>query len=398
MTYGSPAHRPSMPSRGRRCALRLGLVGALTAVTLALLPGAAAQARVPKVFFGIDQGGTLAERDFQQMHAIKVRTMRITVNWSLVEPARGHFDWSRTDARVAALARNRISPAISLYGAPRWATGSGNSAVPPLSGDASRAWQAFLTKVVKRYKKGGQFWKAHPALNPRPATSWQIWNEPNLSKYFARPGPLPTVSVPQAPKAYARLVKASDKAIHRADKHAKVVLAGLSGNPKGSLSAPEFISKLLRVKGISRHFDAAAIHPYTPKVRNLKVLLSKFRKKLDRRRAKRKQIWLTEIGWGSANDSHSMNKGLAGQASALQKSFKLILKNRRKWNIGRVYWFDWRDPPPGGRALCTFCPSAGLLRHDGSHKPAYNRFKRFARQQGRRGGHRRHHHHRHRRR
>ena len=28
----------------------------------------------------------------------------------------------------------------------------------------------------------------------------------------------------------------------------------------------------------------------------------------------------------------------------LAGSFKLILNHRRSWRVGRLYWYDWRDP------------------------------------------------------
>jgi hypothetical protein len=60
----------------------------------------------------------------------------------------------------------------------------------------------------------------------------------------------------------------------------------------------------------------------------------------------------------------------------LKRSFKLIIKKHRSWHIGRVFWYDWRDPPktPG---LCSFCSSAGLLRRDFTAKPAMGAFVHF---------------------
>jgi hypothetical protein len=364
-----------------------------------VIPGVA-QARVPKVFFGITQGGTVQQPDYQKMQDTKVRTMRISVNWKQVEPQPGDFRWGNganagnVDNRVAILAQHGITPLMSMYGAPQWATGSTNQAVPPLKGSALQAWKTFLKKAVQRYKKGGVFWRDNPTIPEKPVNSWQIWNEPNLAKYFAKPGnAFPADPVPHAAKAYAKFVKASDKAVGGADKHAKVILAGLSGNAKSRATDPhKFIKKFLKVKKVTKHFNAAALHPYASSIRDYKNRVSKFRKALNRGGAKKKPIWLTEVGWGSASNGQRLNKGIAGQAKLLRKSFKLTLKNRKKWKIGRLFWFDWRDPAPGAPVGCSFCPSAGLLRHDGSAKPAYNNFKRFAKKQGSGGHHHRRHH------
>jgi hypothetical protein len=90
-------------------------------------------------------------------------------------------------------------------------------------------------------------------------------------------------------------------------------------------------------------------------------------------------LWVTEIGWGSQRpDRFGLNKGLRGQKRMLARSFRLILRHRRAWHVGRLIWFDLRDPPRN-RGGCSFCTSAGLLRHGGKPKPAWRAFKRFTR-------------------
>jgi hypothetical protein len=74
----------------------------------------------------------------------------------------------------------------------------------------------------------------------------------------------------------------------------------------------------------------------------------------------------------------------------LRKSFALTLENRRKWNVDHLYWFDWRDPDPGGTDRCSFCDSAGLLNFDRTGKPSYREFRHFTGMQGK--SHRNDHH------
>jgi hypothetical protein len=69
--------------------------------------------------------------------------------------------------------------------------------------------------------------------------------------------------------------------------------------------------------------------------------------------------------------------GLAGQNNMLSASYKLILSKRSDWNVQRVFWFYWRDPPAKPPGSCSFCSSAGLLNYDGTAKPAYNTFRGF---------------------
>ena len=43
---------------------------------------------------------------------------------------------------------------------------------------------AFLTALVTRYGPNGSFWAEHPEVVTQPIRAWQIWNEPNLTRYW----------------------------------------------------------------------------------------------------------------------------------------------------------------------------------------------------------------------
>lgn len=365
----------------------MGLI-ALAVALAALLPAArgGASARVPKAFFGIAQWDPPDLKDAQQMHAIKVRTMRLFFNWRAIEPRQGLYRWP--DHLVALLAENRIRAVFTVQTAPQWATGAVNPGSPPVTPEALAAWQGFLKAAVGRYGPDGSFWQAHPGLPQEPVTAWQIWNEPNLPKSFAQKGTAPPKLVRHAPKKYAKLVKASDRAIGGVDPHAKVVLAGLLGNPnrtrQSKMSPESFLRKFFRSRKITKHFDAVGLHPYAPSIASYGRIVTKIRGVLRNRGAGSKALWLDEVGWGSARNRFSLDKGKRGQARMLRRSFALTLENRRKWNVDHLYWFDWRDPQPGGPDGCSFCDSAGLLRPDRSRKPSYAAFRHFTRLQSRR--------------
>jgi len=392
-----PAHDTATPSSRtpRRGALAVVLL-CLGLLLAALIPATAADAKkVPKGFFGIAPGvAHLDSKDYKKMRKAKVKTFRVSVFWKGVEPQRGVYRWGGIDNQVGQLAKNGITPILNVWGAPSWANGSFNPSVPPLKGSAASAWKSFLKTAVNRYRKGGAYWRANPGLHPKPVTSWQIWNEPNLPKYFAKPGTAdPPKPYPETATAYAKLVKSSDKAIGKADKHGKVILAGLSSNAKKKKLAPDaFIKKFLKARKITKRFSAAALHPYAPKISKFESRVSKFRKAMDKHGAKKKPIWLTEVGWGSKHGHGNLNKGKSGQANLLRQSFKLTLKKRHQWDVDRLLWFDWRDPPKGGPVGCSFCPSAGLIKNNGKTKPSYRQYKHFAKRQGKGGGHHHHHH------
>jgi hypothetical protein len=256
---------------------------------------------------------------------------------------------------------------------PQWIS-KDNPWHPPLDTSGQRtAWKNFIGQLVKRYKPDGEYWKKPehgpslyqrqfgPLAKPRPIKAYQIWNEPNLGKYFPQDN---------APKQYAKLVKLAHSAIKGNDRHAKVVLAGMPKTKKSP--AWSFLKQLYHVKGFRRSFDVVALHPYPESVHDLKVRIIKMRKVMKRAHDARTKLWITELGWGSAHPSHRwpINKGLKGQRRMLKSSFKLILKKRRSWHIGRVDWYNWRDPAPGTGGLCSFCSSSGLLYHNRAPKPS----------------------------
>jgi hypothetical protein len=323
-------------------------------------------------FFGIAQGSNRLNRldaqDLKGLAAAKVRTERFQLNWPSVQPSQGSFDWAGTDALVGSLARHGVRAVPFVWGSPPWV--AGDSARPPLDSAADeQAWRDFLKAAVARYGPGGIYWgtpyhqKYGAAAKPLPIQSWQVWNEPNLAKYFA---PQPSAN------QYARLLEVSKAAIRSQDPEATIVLAGLVAY--GANTSWNYLRNLYEVGGAGSNFDIAALHPYSPDLDKFRNAIQKVRGVMSHYGDGGKQLWLTEVAWGSGPpDQYGINKGLAGQEQMLDGAYDMILRSRRGWNVQRVFWFYWRDPstPPG---TCSFCGTAGLLNYDRTPKPAFDTF------------------------
>jgi hypothetical protein len=356
--------------------LSLALVGGLV---LSLLDGDETQgtqpaaATVHEEFFGIVQGIRLDRQDFETMQETGVRSTRFLLLWDQVQPVKGSFEWGPADALVGAFASHGIRSVPFLWGSPPWVASS--NAHPPLDGlEDVQAWQDFVEAAVARYGRGGIYWAKEyrqrygPDAKPLPVQSWQIWNEPNLSKYFA---PDPSV------QRYAQLLGISTEAIKRMDPEARIVLAGMPGY--GDVNAWDYLDGLYSESQAKDQFDAVALHPYAPNLKQLEGEIERLRKVMSAHGDRATPLWVTEMGWGSAPpDRFGLNKGIEGQKKMLEGSFKLILRHRKDWNVGRLFWFDWRDPMDPSLVDCSFCAYAGLLRSNRSPKPAYQSFRRFA--------------------
>jgi hypothetical protein len=340
----------------------------VAALGVACFAPASAEA-IRSEFYGIAQGSTLDNRDLTGMVNARVRTDRFLLNWGLVQPAsKASFNWGPTDDFIGALASHAIRPVPFVWGSPEWI--SGNPATPPIDTAARRqAWVGFLKAAVARYGNGGVYWanRYHrdygANARPLPVQSWQIWNEPNLTKFFA-PTPSPT--------KYARLVQISHDAIKSQSPQANVVLAGLPGD------AWDFLDSFYSVSGIKADFDTVALHPYGSDVSTMALRIRRSRDVMRNHLDQSTPLWITEFAWGSAPpDRFGINQGPAGQAKMLRASFDRILEHRPSWNVQRLFWYHWRDPRDQV-ATCSFCASAGLLHYDYTAKPALAAFRSFA--------------------
>ena len=366
----------------RRAALAATLALSLLLGAVAVAPASAA---VPRSFYGIVPFTTLTGQDFQRMGGAKVGTLRTQILWSAVQTSRGGpFDFSSVDQVVAGAAAERMTILPSLAGTPPFEAGGCNSHfcsvhIQLKSAAQRNDWQAFVIAAARRYGPNGTFWQANRYLPYRPIRQWQIWNEQN--------GPFQKNS----PRLYEKLLALSDGALHAVDPGAKIMLGGMFGTPHGSnknprLTAWGYLGGIYNAGGKS-HFDSAALHPYSPTIPGIGDQIKKMRRVLKKHNNGSRKTYITEIGWGSSRKTHggtgalgaSFNVGPRKQKKNLTKSFKLLTSHRSSWKVGGVDWFTWRDPSNAPPGLCAFCYSSGLLKANGSAKPALGAFKQFTR-------------------
>lgn len=359
------------------------VVGAIAAVLLAtgLIDAggddrASGEARLPPSLVGVSPQTSLDEQDFNNMGAAGVGILRVPMSWDAVQfspgdcepaPVINTCDWGPTDVVVGNAAERGIRVLPVLSNVPRFAGENHNA--PPL-GDLQRlAWAGFLDAAVRRYGPGGEFWENEYADpngpfegEPQPIVEWQIWNEPN-GKVFFHPKP--------DPRKYGKLVKISARTIKAVDPEAKIVLAGMFGT--AAIPLPRFLEGLYDVKGVEDAFDAIAVHPYASGIRGLKVQIRWARREAREAGDEDVGLWITELGWGSGDGGHPLEKGKKGQSRLLTKSFELLSRRREAWNVGGVVWFTWQDRRD--KAVCRFCTHAGLFDPAGRPKPAWAAFR-----------------------
>jgi hypothetical protein len=308
-----------------------------TFVLVLLLPAGADAARrqVPQGWLGVVVDGPLIEPDFAQaapewdrLAGSGAESVRAAIYWSKAQPnGPAELDFTASDTLILAAATRGLGVLPVLQGTPGWAARNpGDPASPPRDPED---FARFLTALVTRYGPSGSLWAAHPEVRRQPVRSWQIWNEPNLTRYWN--------VAPWAP-SYVALLKRADLALKAADPGSKTVLAGL---PNESWKAVTAIYKA----GARGSFDVVTLHPYTGLPKNVIRIVKIVRREMARRGDSKMPVWITELSWPAAQGKTPQHGGFEttekGQSDRLEEGLPLLVDERTKLRLGRVYWYTW---------------------------------------------------------
>ena len=358
------------------------LLTALTALILLMLlaagPAGAAKRSVPQAFYGVNWDSEISEnapaaledQEWARMARSGVEATRTNFLWRTAQPEPGGpIDFTRTDRLVTLATRHGIELLPIVILAPPWARLNGADFSPPRDPEE---YAAYLTALVRRYGPQGSFWGEHPELKKRPLRRWQMWNEPHLGFQWTD-----GENEDYAP-AYGALLRASYRAVHAADKGAKVVLGGLSN------FSWRYLEHLYARGGIRGYYDIAAVHPYTRSASGVVEIAKRFRRVMVKRGDGRKPLWITELGLPASRGREDSKSVLQttdkGMASFLIGSYANVARTRRSRSVGvsRVYWYTWASV-----YCCEIFRYTGLLAYDNRSatkaRPAHKAYVRSAR-------------------
>lgn len=302
--------------------------------------------------------------------ATGAKWVRFDFDWSQIQPDNSSsFNWSTTDAVVAAATAKHLSILGIIDYTPAWARPA-NCNADSKCGPASAAQYAqFASTVATRYIS-----TVH---------AWEIWNEPN-NQGFWQPTP--------NPRDYTSLLKAAYPAIHAVSSNETVLSAGLSpaATTSSSYSPYDFL-KGVYDNGGKQFFDAVADHPYTFPLTPLSNADDAWTQMAGPGNSLRslmvangdaaKKIWITEFGsptGGPGPVATLANPNLAAhpyvvdnalQAQILQDA--LTQYRSYSW-AGPFFYYTYQD---SGTDQTTNENFFGLINYYGSPKPAYGVFK-----------------------
>ena len=350
-------------------ALRLFLVAAIVAVvaTFSVLAVRALRDDEGSVRLGLNThlvwapGGSV-DPVLSEIRGLGISLVREEFPWRLVEPEQGRFDWRQTDALMEAASRRGVDVlGILAYSAP-WASSdpAGDDERYPPRDPADYA--RYAAAVVERYGPAGSFWEQRGDLQLRPLRAVELWNEPWTHSTW-KPDP--------DPGAYARLVRAAAEAIRAVEPETTIAIAGDLLQVRTDGAVVDWLGELLRVDArLPRLVDAYSVHPY-PDPRTAGPYDEREDGRWDFRRVELLRqvddslpIWITEIGWSTADTEDSVSE--PKQAEYVEGAIRRALT---EWgdDVERVFVYSFdRDTGDRGDREGNY----GLRREDGTLKPA----------------------------
>jgi hypothetical protein len=352
-----------MKAGGKARRLAAAALIALSACGL-LAPTAGA---VPRAFFGVVPSGYDSNAEMQRMAANGVGSVRFLIDWRVVEPNQGVWDWSYYDGYIGRLAAAGIQTEPMLGGVPAWLPPR-----PPIFTSLARSsWQSFLGELAARYGSNGLFWRQHPTLPYLPIVDWEVWNEPNLSGYW--------IGKP-SPRQFVRLLRLSHTGLRRADPHARIGIGGIFPPPRRryGVSLKSFMNGIYRVRGARSAFDAVSIHPYASRPKGVLAACRELRRIMNAHHDPATPIWITEFGWSTGGvrwRKSPFRATEARQAKFLTRAYRSLLGSRRQLRLQRIVWHTWQDAQPG----TPWTLNMGLIHNDESPKPSLAAFARLSR-------------------
>lgn len=277
------------------------------------------------------------------MKDVGTKWRRFDIRWDTVARKPGLYDYSRVQPAAEAVGRAGIRQVAILGYAPiQWA-GIGSAPCSHTSPCAPASAPAAVAAYADFVGHTAQsFCAPHYGLR-----AIEIWNEPNISKYWPVPDP----------GLYTKYLKAGYQAVKDNCPRLLVLLGGLGDIPpekcRDCISSVDFLQGVYERGGLG-YFDAVSSHAYDP------LQPERLHEVMVRHREGTKKVWVTEFAYPGVAPRE--------QANYLNQTVQKL--GQYAW-IGPLFWFTLRDQPGSREQL-------GLADAHGRAKPALAAFARLA--------------------
>jgi hypothetical protein len=251
--------------------------------------------------------------------------IRVDFNWFMLEPARGVYDWTTTDAVVREAQARGLNVYATLAYTPGWANGGQGVNAPPLNADD---WYNFVYETVSRYR--------HHVHH------WGMWNEPNVNAFWSG-------SVTQ----YLQMI------LEVGARAVRDVQGGLVCGPELGMQGDWWVWFYQILAQKPRDLDIVTMHSYQDTGTRVLIEMLAPRSLMVLTGTDAKELWLTETGW----DTNEVSE----EAQAAYYAQVLEGVDHDGW-LDKVFFYQLVDEPGSPEQW-------GILRVDLSPKPAYEAYQ-----------------------
>lgn len=266
----------------------------------------------------------------EALAAVGIRWVRTDLAWSHAEPQPGRYDFTPWRRLVDALEPHGIRALLILdYGNALYDDG-----FPPVSEVARSAFASFAAAAAREL---------------RGRVAFEIWNEPNLPKFW--------VGAPDA-AAYVALARAAAAAIRREDPAAFILGPALGG----ASFDRDYLEATFR-HGLLDVVDAVSVHPYAAAQPEAARGLYAEIRGLIARYASGRSVPLVVSEWGYP----ASDVGEERQADYLARALSV----NQDSGITLTIWYNWQDP-------VLPWSNFGLIDVNGRPRPAYRLLQELA--------------------
>jgi hypothetical protein len=262
-------------------------------------------------------------------------TLREHLFWDRIERWPGVFDWSDTDAMVAAAQSRGMTILPVLVSTPAFYStrpaGSTGDGWPPR--DPAMITR-FAQELTKRYGTNGTYWGCLlPGLLCRrpykPILAYQVWNEPDIIQWW-RTG--------VNPAQYNALLAAAYRGLKAGDPKAEVVIAGLTirvGDAGG------YLEQLYNL-GAAPYFDTMALHAYGGNISGVTGVIRKVRNIMIAKGDGATPMRITEYGFATGGVREWVATPTC-QAALIYATTRELVLRKAELGLKAINQFQWRD-------------------------------------------------------
>ncbi len=289
-----------------------------------------------------------------KLKALNLQWVRLGLHWMLLEPSPGQWRLDELDRLIQVMHEEQLNPLMYLVGSPAFASSApaGASNVDQYPPSNPQLFASSLVHLAGRYPQ---------------VQAWQVWNEQNIPPFW-QPA--------EDPLHYRQLLESSLDALGAVRPQATQVMGGHAYYSQMPVRGGLMLEALMHLGSLKPN-RVTAYHPYSQEPEGDvpgagDFLLNAGTLNQHLRLLGSGPIWATEFGWSSYAGPVELQPiiGEQGQADYMLRRLALM----SAMDFDKVFLFTLSDLDARATPRDRFY---GLLRLDGSEKPAYQALKRF---------------------